>query len=375
MIEGVLIFLSGILSFFSPCILPLLPLYLGYLAGNSKDENIKKRAVLLNTLLFSLGIATAFLVLGVSFTAVGRFLNENRVIFAKVSGVIIILLALFHLGIINFNFLQREKRVDIELKKMSPFVAYIMGFTFSFAWTPCVGPMLSSILIMASNVGRKESLTMIGIYSLGFIIPFMLLGFFSTYALKFIQKSKKMLRYTVKISGVILLILGVLTFSGYFTKELPSEKNSNVIELKLKDQFEKEHSLEKYRDKIIFLNFWASWCPPCKEELSEIQKSYEKYGKNRKDIIFLGVVNPRNDLKNTIDNKTEVELKDFILKRKLTYPTLFDLSGEFVSNFEINVLPTTYIIKNFEVLDVIQGAVNEQQIEYIIEKNKEKTLP
>lgn len=375
MIEGVLIFLSGILSFFSPCILPLLPLYLSYLAGNSKDENIKKRSILFNTFLFSLGIATAFLVLGISFTALGRFLNENKVIFAKISGIIIILLALFHLGIINFNFLQREKRVEIELKKMSPFVAYIMGFTFSFAWTPCVGPMLSSILIMASNVGRKESLVMIGIYSLGFIIPFMLLGFFSTYALKFIQKSKKMLKYTVKISGIILLVLGVLTFSGYFTKDLFSEKNSNIMELKLKDQFGKEHSLEKYRDKIIFLNFWASWCPPCKEELAEIQKSYEKFGRNRKDIIFLGVVNPKNDLKNTIDDKTEKELEEFILKRKLTYPTIFDLSGEFVGNFEINVLPTTYIIKNFQVLDVIQGAVNEQQIEYIIEKNKEKTLP
>lgn len=372
MLNFVLIFLGGIFSFFSPCILPLLPVYLGYLAGNSKDENIKRKNLIFNTFCFALGIATSFFILGISFSTLGVFLTEHKVLFAKISGVIIIILALFQLGILNFNFLQREKRLDIEFKKINPFVAYITGFTFSFAWTPCVGPTLSAILLMASNIGttnRALSLFYIAIYSLGFIVPFIAVGFFSTFILDFIKKNRNVFKYTIKISGIILLILGILTFSGYFSKE-PEKKNIDVMELKLTDQFGKTHTLKEYKDKIVFLNFWASWCPPCKEELPEIQKSYEEFGKNSKDIIFIGVVNPKGSQENSIDNKTKEELLKFINERNLTYPILFDTTGEFVNSFRIDVLPTTYLLKNKTVLEYIQGAVNENQIKYIIEKQK-----
>jgi len=221
-----LVFSEGFLSFFSPCVLPLIPVYISYLSGNGRKINVDgsifydKKIVLINTLFFISGIASTFFILGLSFSALGLFLNSHKVLFSRIGGIIIIILGLNQLDLINFNFLKTEKKIHLELnaKKMNPLTAFIMGFTFSFAWTPCVGPALSSVLILSSNSGSTiMGNLLVFIYSLGFIIPFIALGLFTTEVLNFFKAKRNMLRYTIKIGGIILIIIGLMTFSGSFT--------------------------------------------------------------------------------------------------------------------------------------------------------------
>lgn len=225
-ISTLLVFIEGFLSFFSPCVLPLIPVYISYLAGNGRKVNndgtvmYERKKVLINSLFFVLGISSIFFLLGLSFSALGLFFNRNKDLFSKIGGIIIIIMGLIQLNIIKFNFLKVEKRMhlNIDTVKMNPLVAYIMGLTFSFAWTPCVGPALSSVLILASHADNIfASIFLVLIYTLGFVIPFIILGMFTTETLNFFKEKRNLVKYTIKIGGVILIIIGIMTFTGTFT--------------------------------------------------------------------------------------------------------------------------------------------------------------
>ena len=224
-VSTMLVFLEGFISFFSPCVLPLIPVYISYLAGNGKRINsdgtvtYERKKVLFNTLFFVLGISSVFFILGLSFSALGIFFNKNRDIFSKIGGSIIVILGLVQLDIIKLNFLKMEKRINMDIGgKMNPILAYIMGFTFSFAWTPCVGPALASVLILASNAENAFAGNMlVFVYALGFIIPFIILGIFTTETLNFFKEKRNLVKYTIKLGGFILVIIGIMTFTGTFT--------------------------------------------------------------------------------------------------------------------------------------------------------------
>ena len=224
-VSTMLVFLEGFISFFSPCVLPLIPVYMSYLAGNGKRVNsdgtitYERKKVLFNTLFFVLGISSVFFILGLSFSALGIFFNKNRDIFSKIGGSIIVILGLVQLDIIKLNFLKMEKRINMDIGgKMNPILAYIMGFTFSFAWTPCVGPALASVLILASNAENAFAGNMlVFVYALGFIIPFIILGIFTTETLNFFKEKRNLVKYTIKLGGFILVIIGIMTFTGTFT--------------------------------------------------------------------------------------------------------------------------------------------------------------
>ena len=224
-VSTMLVFLEGFISFFSPCVLPLIPVYISYLAGNGKRVNsdgtitYERKKVLFNTLFFVLGISSVFFILGLSFSALGIFFNKNRDIFSKIGGSIIVILGLVQLDIIKLNFLKMEKRINMDIGgKMNPILAYIMGFTFSFAWTPCVGPALASVLILASNAENAFAGNMLVlVYALGFIIPFIILGIFTTETLNFFKEKRNLVKYTIKLGGLFLVIIGIMTFTGTFT--------------------------------------------------------------------------------------------------------------------------------------------------------------
>lgn len=224
-VSTMLVFLEGFISFFSPCVLPLIPVYISYLAGNGKRVNsdgtitYERKKVLFNTLFFVLGISSVFFILGLSFSALGIFFNKNRDIFSKIGGSIIVILGLVQLDIIKLNFLKMEKRINMDIGgKMNPILAYIMGFTFSFAWTPCVGPALASVLILASNAENAFAGNMlVFVYALGFIIPFIILGIFTTETLNFFKEKRNLVKYTIKLGGLFLVIIGIMTFTGTFT--------------------------------------------------------------------------------------------------------------------------------------------------------------
>lgn len=352
LIQAATVLLEGFISFFSPCVIPLLPLYMGYLAGNAKEKDkngkiiYRRKVVFLYTLCFVLGISMSFFILGLSFTALGTFLKDYKTTIAIIGAIIIIILGLFQLKIIKFKFLQKEKKLNIALNpnKMNPIVAFGMGFIFSFAWTPCVGPALSSVLIMASSA---ESMLLgnllVFIYAIGFIIPFLILGLTTGEALNFLKKKQHILEKVVKIGGVLLILVGtyILVTNINFKQAskieencgineetgLASCKNNNlntsnnkarykVEKFILKDQNNKKHDWNEYKDKVVILHFWSTDCVACKKELKELKKLYEHYNKNKEDVILLSVISPK------LEHKSAKQVKKFIESKNISYPVL-----------------------------------------------------
>ena len=414
-ISFIFVFFQVILSFLSPCILPLIPIYISYLAGNSKKVSgdgiitYERREVFLNTVFFVLGISTVFFILGLSFTTLGRILNSYKVIISRISGIIIIFLGLFQLGLFNFGFLNREFKIKakINFNNMNPSVAYIMGFTFSFAWTPCVGPALSSILLLASSAKTTILGNMLVlVYALGFIIPFLILGIFTTQALNFIKKNKKIVQYTIKVGGVIMVIMGLMTFTGginnitkylnsnnsYINEETKDKKiedenkaendysdesknehngsnNKDLMEafdFSLTDQYGNTHTLSDYKGKTVFLNFFATWCGPCKVEMPHIEELYNEHNLNNDDIVIIAVSNPGGR------EKDMNGVKQFLKDEGYTFPVVFDESGEVFSKYNIMSLPTTFMINEYgKVYGYVSGALSKDQMESIIKQTQE----
>lgn len=418
-ISFILIFLEGILSFFSPCVIPLMPVYMSYLAGSGKRINedgiivYDRKKVLLHTVFFILGISFAFFILGMSFTILGSFFSSNKLLFTRIGGILIVILGLSQLGIFNFSFLQKERKIHIEWvdKKMNPVMALIMGFTFSFAWTPCIGPALSSVLIMAS--GAKTSLEgnlLVFVYSIGFLIPFLLLGLFTTHALNFLKSKQKLLKYTVKVGGVVLIIMGIMTFTGWMnnisaylnsysynqpshsqeetdqTNESESNNNSETaspdnssnvlpaIDFTLIDQYGNEHTLSDYKGKVVFLNFWATWCPPCKIEMPDIEELYNEYNLNKDEVVILGIANPRSK-EYPYNQDVEIEeIKTFLNDNRYTFPTLFDVTGEVLQNYYISAFPTTFMIdKEGNIFGYVPGMISKDIMVNIINQTLQAT--
>ncbi|MDH6456593.1 cytochrome c-type biogenesis protein [Fusobacterium sp. PH5-7] len=404
-INFILVFLGGIFSFFSPCIIPLLPVYMSYLSGNTAvtDENgnlsYNQKKVFIHTIFFILGISAAFFILGLSFSKLGGFFNSNRVLFTRISGVLILFLGLFQIGLLKNNFMEREHRIGFDSKEINPLIAFIIGFTFSFAWTPCIGPVLSTVLIMAS--GAKTAFMgnmLILVYTLGFVIPFLLLGVFTTKILNFLKAKKSFLKYSIKISGAILIIIGIMTLSGFNLNILaagqqPQNANADYIakaeepakeakeeklpayDFELKDQYGNTHKLSDYKGKVVFLNFWATWCPPCREEMPHIEEIYKEYGYNKNDVIILGVASPATAENPSPQDESEEKIKAFLTKNNYTFPVVFDVKGEIFRNYYINAFPTTFMIdREGNIMGYVAGGLSKENMKKIIEMtlNNEK---
>jgi len=206
-------FAAGILAFFSPCVLPVLPVYIGLLAGSGGGSGEKRGALLINTVFFILGFSAVFILLGVSVTALSRYLLINRLWLTKIAGAFVVFFGLLLLGAFNLPFLLRERRAEINVKKVTPVSAFVLGGAFSLGWTPCIGPVLSSILFMAgSTQNYLAGAWLLAVFSLGLAIPFFILSLAADKVLGLLKLSKKYLPYLHKAAGAILIIMGVLLF-------------------------------------------------------------------------------------------------------------------------------------------------------------------
>lgn len=434
-ISAVTVFLQGLLSFFSPCVLPLLPLYIGYLSGGTavkgEDGKIhyKQSKVLVHTLFFVAGVSFAFFLLGLGVSAVGGFFHSHQAMFARVGGILVMLFGLYQLGIFGTSsVLGREHRLPFQLDRlaMSPVTALLMGFTFSFAWTPCVGPALTSVLLMAASAAtRSQGFGLIGVYTLGFVLPFLFVGLFTTRLLELFKKYRGVVQYTVKIGGILMVLMGILMFTGkmndvtgYLSRisgtQVPrtermeegtvaekaeadnegestesgtggpestaaSEEASGetapaetaadarpvipAVDFELEDQYGNIHRLEDYRGKTIFLNFWATWCPPCKAEMPDIQKLYEKSATEGEDaVIVLGVAAP-----NMGQEGSEEEIAAFMEEKGYTYPVLMDTEGELFNSYGIMSFPTTFMIdRDGNVFGYVSGMLSADMMDSIV---------
>ena len=197
------VYVAGLLSFFSPCIFPLLPVYIGMLSTSGKKSIIK-------TVVFVIGLSTSFVLLGFGAGSIGSFLISKT--FRIISGVIVIIFGIIQMEIVKIPFLERTKLVDIKGKEDdSIWGAFLLGFTFSLGWTPCVGPILASILFISSGGGNPYyGVLMMFIYVLGLATPFVILSLSSKYVLAKVSAIKKHLGIMKKIGGLLIIIMGIL---------------------------------------------------------------------------------------------------------------------------------------------------------------------
>lgn len=442
-ISAITVFIQGLFSFFSPCVLPLIPLYIGYLSGGAKttDENgnvsYKRGRIIRNTCFFVLGISFAFFLLGLGFTAIGRFFHNYQTWFTRIGGIVIFLFGLYQLGLFGSAF-QRERRIDFhpDTLAINPLTALILGFTFSFAWTPCVGPALASVLLLAASASSAlAGFSLIGVYTLGFVLPFMGVGIFTGSLLEFFKKHRSVVKYTVKISGALMLLIGIMMFTGWMnnissylsgitgisqdgagssSSPEPSENQKGETEppasghaesghaedntensvrnntenntenetgqqapgresdlpdipapdFTLNDQYSNTHTLSDYKGKTVFLNFWATWCPPCRAEMPEIQEIYEEYGENASDVIILGIAGPDYGREGSAE-----EIAAFLSEHGYSYPVVMDEGGLTAYYYGISAYPTTFMIdKDGNVYGYVSGQITKDIMQSIIEQ-------
>ena len=437
-ISSVTVFFQGLISFFSPCVLPLIPLYIGYLSGGAKtvDENgnilYKRSRIMRNTLFFVIGISFAFFLLGFGFTAIGRFFHNYQTWFTRIGGIIVILFGLYQLGLFGSSSLSKEHRLHFQPDSlaMNPLTALILGFTFSFAWTPCVGPALASVLLLAASASSSfTGFLLIGVYTLGFVLPFLAVGLFTKALLDFFRKYRSAVKYTVKLGGILMILIGVMMFTGwmngissYLSGNTPSgqsseetgkdsgteeeseiEDNSNedtasgtsdeadadtgteespqaeesaaetvpAPDFTLLDQYGNSHTLSDYKGKTVFLNFWATWCPPCRAEMPEIQEIYEEYGENNSDVIILGIASPEVGQEGSAE-----DIAAFLSENNYTYPVVMDTDGIMSYYYGISAYPTTFMIdKDGNVYGYVPGQITKDIMQSIIEQTASGVSP
>lgn len=205
-------FLAGVLSFLSPCVLPLVPSYVTFVTGLSlEDVQSRRHIALVHALLFVLGFTLVFLALGATATTLGRLLGYNREWVGRIGGVIVIILGLYLLGVFNIGAFTRERRVHIATKPLGYLGTVFVGMAFAAGWTPCIGPILGAVLTFtASSADLQRGLVLLLAYSIGLAVPFVLAALMIDRFIGIFQKYKGAMMWTSRIAGVLLIFVGVL---------------------------------------------------------------------------------------------------------------------------------------------------------------------
>jgi cytochrome c-type biogenesis protein len=213
-------FAAGLLSFLSPCVLPLVPSYVGFLTGMTLPEVTgRRRVALTHALLFVSGFSLVFILLGASATALGRALNYYQVWLQRLGGALIILFGLLCLGVFSPRLLSQERRLHLERKPVGYLGSVLVGMAFAAGWTPCIGPVLGAILgLAATSTDVSRGMLLLAVYSAGLALPFLVAAVAVDSFLDWFQRFRRFLPWVMRISGVMLVFVGILLFTGEFTR-------------------------------------------------------------------------------------------------------------------------------------------------------------
>jgi len=361
-------FLGGVFSFLSPCVLPLVPGYISLMSGVSveklkTDEQGAARAVALQATIFVLGFSVVFIAMGASASAVGAFLNEYRSVLLKIAGAIIILFGVFLLGLLKLPFLYREKRYhgDVGRGKVGTF---LLGFSFAFGWTPCIGPILGALLALAATKDTVgQGVLLLTVYSLGLGVPFLLTALGLNKFLAFYQGFRRYLVWVERAAGVLLIAIGILVvtnqlnwLSRYFAyfdqfnlegalagsvENLPG--GARVMEASearpapdpvLRRADGTEFRLSEWRGKVVVVNFWATWCLPCRLEIPFFNKTYQEL--RAQGVEFVGV---------SVDDGGWKDIQQFQQEVPIEYLVVLDEKKGAMNAFQATLgLPITVFI-------------------------------
>jgi cytochrome c-type biogenesis protein len=366
-ISIIAVFLEGLLSFFSPCILPLIPLYLAYLTSSCRtideDGNVSydRMKVMITTNFFVLGISMVFVIMGISITFVKEFISDYQILITILGGVFLVVMALNQFGLISIAALNSTKKIDVNTKgEMTWLKAFLMGFAFSFAWSPCVGPILASVLSLAATAEGTLGYLYILFYGLGFVIPFLVLGMFTEKALNFIKKNQNIVSWTTKIAAAIILVLGLsmIIDGSKSIKQLQAQPvvESDPYSYSLADIDGNVHTLEENEGKYLYLSFSASWCPHCEDQIPDFQEFEAKYD----EVNWFVVYSPES-------SKVSLEkLYEYIEEQGIEANVLIDLNDELAIRYQVAGFPTTYIFTpDGKPYQYIPGGVELEMLEQI----------
>jgi cytochrome c-type biogenesis protein len=216
----VVAFVAGLLSFLSPCVLPLVPSFIGFLTGMTLPElGMRRRAAFLHALLFIVGFSLVFILLGASATALGRTLAYYQVWLQRAGGVLIILFGLLCLGVLTAPGLLTERRFQLERKPVGYLGSALVGMAFAAGWTPCIGPVLGGILgLAATSQDVSRGMLLLAVYSAGLAVPFLLAAIAIESFFGWFQRFRRFLPWVMRVSGVLLVFVGMLLLTGEFTR-------------------------------------------------------------------------------------------------------------------------------------------------------------
>jgi cytochrome c-type biogenesis protein len=358
-------FAAGILSFLSPCVLPLVPGYISLISGvsidNLKEGVSSRRAVILNSLAFNAGLSVIFLLLGTTAGLVGAAITSNPWV-RIIGGIVIIAFGLQLIGVLKISALYRDTRFFSDDKPRGMFGSAALGVAFAAGWTPCIGPILGGIIgLAATSGGWRSGLVLSAFYSAGLAMPFLLTGLGINQFLSFYKGFRKHLHKVEVISGVVLIVVGLLVMSGQSTllassrltallpnlegwlkldqptPKAPPATTANasyepVPDVEFQTLAGKPFRLKELQGDVVLLNFWATYCIPCREEipaLNQLQHELEAQG-----LRIVGA-----SLDDSIDGVNSYQ-KDVV---RFDYQVLLG-GSEAKVKFEQSVLPTTYLI-------------------------------
>lgn len=381
------LFLEGLLSFFSPCVLPLIPVLAGYLTAEETETDPKaaRKHTAWMTLWFVLGICLVFVLAAAGAGILNTFFQSHSVQFSIAGGILLVLFGLTEFGVIQIPFLMKEHRLPSSRKKGSDALsAFLLGFFFSFAWSPCVGPLLASAIVMAADASsRALGYAYIAAYAAGFLLIFILLGLFTEEVLRFLKKKRNVVKYTQKIGGAILLAMGVYmlvqanqqisqvqTAAAEPTAEVSAEPGESAeapsdtrtdaekYNFTLEDAEGNAHSLTDYSGKTVVVNFFGTWCGYCNQELPHLQEIHD----TREDVVILLIAAPGY---NGEGNVSDVEryMKDAGYSMTILYDTDFSVS----SRYGVQGYPYTFILKpDGSFLGYIPGYLPDESLDQAI---------
>ncbi len=370
------VFIAGLFSFFSPCILPLLPVYFGYFTADEENESDNNRKILIKltkTLLFIAGISIVFFLLGFGAGVLGKFLSGT--FFTVFCGILVFLFGLHYAGIINIPVLERQKTLNWSYRENGYLNVFILGIIFSFGWTPCIGPILASVLSITAQSGNAiiGGLLLL-IYSLGLSIPFLILSIGTSFLFNKVQKLNQYLPLIKLIGGLLIALMGLwMIFSQVQVLE-KSAKTSNqpLISQESLDQGE-EFSLNSvngdaiklsdYRGKPVCIKFWGTWCPSCMAGLENFQELANEINSTEKASV-LSIAAP--GLKGEMDSSDFI---DWVHSQNLTFPILLDEEAKVNKQFNLKAYPTyIFFDKNGNLAETKVGEIQEEELKSLLEE-------
>lgn len=359
------VLLAGLLSFFSPCVLPLLPVYIGYF---SPEEGRQSPSALRvgKTLAFVLGVSTVFFLMGLGAGFAGRFLQSS--LFILFCGLIIVLMGLHQAGVIQIPLLERTKALASPIAPGQGLLgAYALGFFFSFGWTPCVGPILATVLGLSLEQGQTlRGGVLLLFYAAGFAVPFVLLSLGSQALLGRLRGLYPQLGKVKVAGGLLVVAMGLWMIAGQVPLLSQNPPESGPVNT-LSGEYV---SPADWQGKAVYLKFWATWCPQCLVGLQEFSQLCEEYA-DSDDVVVYSVVAP--------GYQGEMDLAlftDWATGQKLTFPILFDEGGALNRQLGIQAYPTSvFLDRDGRVLAIHAGHLHNDiirtQLDMILQESEE----